>query len=204
MSKRKDIIGQNFGEWTVLSYVRTDGKIAIYSCECTCGTVQEVRGYNLRAGRSRSCVACGRKRTLASLKGKDKSKYEPAEKTKRRFMKEYKYRISKKGLSFDLTFEQFDTLTGLSCYYCGIVPSTRINRTNESGTLQIRQSRYDAGWTDVNGLDRLDPKIGYRITNVVPCCSTCNKAKLAMSVNEFKKWIQRVYKHFAADIKSPD
>lgn len=31
--------------------------------------------------------------------------------------------------------------------------------------------------------------------NMVPCCETCNRAKLKMSVSEFRSWIERVYNH---------
>jgi hypothetical protein len=42
-------------------------------------------------------------------------------------------------------------------------------------------------------LDRIDSSKGYSISNVVPCCATCNKAKLAMPRDEFLGWIDRVY-----------
>lgn len=198
MSTRKDLTGLKFADWTVLSYSHNEGKIAFYNCKCSCGVEQVVRGYNLKAGRSKSCVKCGQKRTKDSLIGKDKSKYEPKIMTKMRIMREYTYRSKNKKRLFELTFQQFDFLISQNCHYCGIAPSTYVNKTNESSRLQIRQERYDAGWVYYNGIDRVDSEKGYTINNVVTCCETCNKAKLDMTVTEFKTWIQRVFKNFAA------
>ena len=46
-----------------------------------------------------------------------------------------------------------------------------------------------------NGIDRLDPTRGYIAKNVVPCCKTCNVAKLRMSREEFLNWVWRVAAH---------
>lgn len=59
-----------------------------------------------------------------------------------------------RGLSFELTFEQFAVLRTKSCHYCGW-PLT------ETST----------------GLDRLDDTKGYLSENVVPCCWECNQAR---------------------------
>lgn len=50
-----DMSGQKYGRWTVL---RFDGVIksdAHWICQCECGTIRSVNGYDLRAGRSVSC-----------------------------------------------------------------------------------------------------------------------------------------------------
>lgn len=54
--KRIDLTGQRFGRWTVLNYSCT-GKHseALWSCKCDCGAVKEVRGNDLRRGKSLSC-----------------------------------------------------------------------------------------------------------------------------------------------------
>jgi len=43
----------------------------------------------------------------------------------------------------------------------------------------------DAPPTGVNGLDRLDSKVGYVRRNVVACCSACNFMKGTLSVSDF-------------------
>jgi hypothetical protein len=74
--------------------------------------------------------------------------------------KRYKFAVrmaKKRNLSFILSFEEFKKLIILPCYYCGV-------------SLQ-----REAG----GGLDRInnDISIGYTLSNVVPCCGRCNKAR---------------------------
>jgi hypothetical protein len=43
-----------------------------------------------------------------------------------------------------------------------------------------------------SGIDRIDPTHGYISDNVVPCCRTCNVAKLKMTRDEFLAWAWRI------------
>jgi hypothetical protein len=45
-------------------------------------------------------------------------------------------------------------------------------------------------------VDRLDSSCGYTLDNVVTCCTICNVAKSAMTVEEFKQWVLRVAMHW--------
>lgn len=47
MGKFVDLIGQTFGEWTVLSYAGVKGKNGYWLCRCSCGKEQEVRGAHI-------------------------------------------------------------------------------------------------------------------------------------------------------------
>ena len=44
-----------------------------------------------------------------------------------------------------------------------------------------------------NGIDRMNNNIGYEISNVVPCCSVCNKMKSSLSKEEFLTQICKIY-----------
>ncbi len=81
--------------------------------------------------------------------------------------KMYIKRAKKKNINFELTREEFDELANKSCYYCG--------DTNDYGS---------------NGLDRInnDIKIGYKIGNLLPCCSVCNFMK--QKINSSKRFIE--------------
>ena len=46
-----------------------------------------------------------------------------------------------------------------------------------------------------SGIDRVNSQEGYVKNNCVPCCDKCNKAKMAMSRDEFLNWIKLVYQH---------
>ena len=52
MNKPKiDLTGQQFGEWTVLSYAGNK----YWNCICSCGKISRVNGNSLRKGQSKSC-----------------------------------------------------------------------------------------------------------------------------------------------------
>src|SRR5580658_9654737 len=52
------MIGQEFGQWTVISEAPKRGKKFYFVCRCTCGKIQEVEKSNLMTGRSTRCKAC--------------------------------------------------------------------------------------------------------------------------------------------------
>jgi hypothetical protein len=62
--------------------------------------------------------------------------------------RKYKYKDKKSGLNYDLSLEQAKALMSLPCFYC-CKPESR-------------------------GLDRISNDKGHEISNVVPCCGTCN------------------------------
>lgn len=57
-STRIDLTGHRFGSLTVVKYAYTDGKRAVWRCECDCGRHTEVRVSSLRNGNTKSC-GCG-------------------------------------------------------------------------------------------------------------------------------------------------
>ena len=69
------------------------------------------------------------------------------------------------------------------CHYCGVLPS------NE------KKSQFNNGSYYYNGIDRIDPDIGYEVNNIVPCCWRCNATKHRMGYDEFVDWVRRVYQH---------
>lgn len=72
----------------------------------------------------------------------------------------YDYRSSakKRGIPFDLTYEEFDVITRMPCQYCGL-----------------------KGY----GVDREDNLVGYTIGNSVPCCMMCNRMKNDFNLDAF-------------------
>jgi hypothetical protein len=45
-----------------------------------------------------------------------------------------------------------------------------------------------------NGIDRIDHKIGYIVSNIVPCCTTC-MMKGKLSYDDFFKIIKKIFNH---------
>lgn len=88
-----------------------------------------------------------------------------------------------RGLTFDLTDEELDDLWSKPCHYCGTPPSNRMRCLNSAGKEE--EFVY-------SGLDRVDSSVGYCMSNVVPCCKICNRAKGDLTLEEFYEWIKRL------------
>ena len=86
---------------------------------------------------------------------------------------DYKHRAKKKGLSFTLTKELFEDITGRVCQDCGLVPP--------GGTV---------------GIDRIDNTLGYTSENSRPCCYSCNAIKKCLSEDKYVKMCQKIAAKF--------
>ncbi|AGE57955.1 hypothetical protein PBCVNW6652_293R [Paramecium bursaria Chlorella virus NW665.2] len=75
----------------------------------------------------------------------------------------YKNQVIKAGNVFELTKEEFENIRLQDCKYCQRSTTT----------------------THCNGIDRVEPKVGYILSNCVPCCRDCNIMKASFSVDEF-------------------
>ena len=94
-----------------------------------------------------------------------------------------KGRKTAKEKGFGLTKECFRRVSVMNCYYCGAEPT---------------QTRGYKEWhppLTINGLDRVDPSMGYFDDNVVACCKDCNVAKLDKTEEEFLSWLKRLVAH---------
>ncbi len=83
----------------------------------------------------------------------------------------YKYSAKTRGYEFHLTLEQFVLLVqGNRCYYC-------------HGDGKV-------------GLDRVVNRIGYVLSNVVPCCRPCNVYKRRLGQGQFIRFCIAIAKNF--------
>ena len=76
---------------------------------------------------------------------------------------------NKRGITFNLTVEEFEAITSQNCTYCGT--NARI------------------------GVDRTNSKEGYTIENAQPCCTMCNLMKFTHDSHVFINHIKRISKH---------
>ena len=83
----------------------------------------------------------------------------------------YRQSAKSRNIPFELTMDQFMTFWQKPCHYC----------TDPIATI---------------GLDRMDNALGYVMQNVVPCCTSCNKAKLRMSPDAYIAQCTRVARNF--------
>jgi hypothetical protein len=76
-----------------------------------------------------------------------------------------KHKAGKRGLSWTLTLEQFEKITGAPCVYCGETPGLTI--------------------------DRRDSRLGYYIENAAPADKFCNQLKSDFNVHD---WLRQILK----------
>lgn len=130
-------------------------------------------------------------------KNKNPERYKPpGYATVTKMYNEYKRFARLRGISFELTRDQWQSVVSLDCAYCGARPVPKNMYCNKAG-MPRRPDRTDPetverGWFNMNGIDRRDNEIGYIINNCAPCCSECNLAKKERSVLQFIDHAKRV------------
>lgn len=185
--KALELAGMKFGHLTIIRraepieygpYYRNDRGHIRWLVRCDCGKEKVYPGSRIKTGQLSSC---------GCLNGNIKNDGEAA---KWAHYQWYRIHAKRSNKTFLLTLEEFLRITTKECFYCGIPwTSDYMNRKRKDGSQKYR------GEYKHNGIDRLDSAIGYVPENCVPCCSSCNFAKNNKSVEQFYKWINRVYNH---------
>jgi hypothetical protein len=192
MGQIKNHIGERFGRLVVIEFAHMKNHKAWWLCQCDCGNTTTTSGVYLtgKTHKTRSCgcllkeeerkngKSCGRNNLLKYIETKRKPK---GESSRNHLYYLYKYKSHNRGLSFDLSIEEFSFLTKGNCYYCGLEPQ------------QIKMQKSSP--YVYNGIDRVDNSKGYSKDNCVSCCKYCNSAKSTMTQNDFFSWVSRVYHH---------
>jgi 5-methylcytosine-specific restriction endonuclease McrA len=105
----------------------------------------------------------------------------------------YKKNAERRNLSFTLTTEEFLSFCSQPCHYCGrvkvSVASIKHAKGDRAGQLRLN------GEFGYNGIDRMDNKVGYELTNCVSCCVDCNFAKTSHDYLDFLMMIKRIYEN---------
>lgn len=90
----------------------------------------------------------------------------------------YRYECKRRNIFWGLTKVEFHALTSAPCQYCGQPP------------MQI--IKHDKRRYTYNGIDRVDSRMGYVISNCCAACRRCNQAKSDSSLQDFLAWINRL------------
>lgn len=88
-------------------------------------------------------------------------------KTPKAKFRDYRHSAKVRGHGFELSFDEFMSLWGKPCSYCG----------EDIETI---------------GIDRVDNSIGYVPSNIVPCCGTCNAMKMGHTREFFIGHIEKI------------
>ena len=180
-----NLVGRTFGRLIVIEKIDVPGsRNARWLCVCRCQRVVKVYSCALRRGTTTSC-GCGRIDRCREMQARTALKSiqtrSDEDMAVRRTHYEYRSAAKKHGVVFDLTLETFGEIIRSVCHYCGMPPFAGF------APRSPHRKRIP-----LNGVDRLDPVLGYIQGNVVPCCKHCNKAKLDRTPEAFVEHCRRV------------
>jgi 5-methylcytosine-specific restriction endonuclease McrA len=181
----QDLTGKQYGQIKVLKGLQSTNSSGsrYWVCECVCGKLFKVSTSSLNSG-VKSCGCISRKAFVVEQRGKLglRARLNNCEKDNKKLVfNNYKHNARRRKLPFLLSLEEFVTITSKKCYYCGKPPGQFLTTRGAS------QSHYI-----YNGIDRVDNSLGYTLDNVVPCCKQCNRAKGALTTQEFKTWAENL------------
>jgi len=172
----KDISGKRFGKLLVLSIAEKPENVkcqnTYWLCQCDCGNTKIIVSNSIISGITSSC-GCEHKKIVNDRNSNGQASF-------RSIFNLYKRNAKNRNINFNLSIDEFKEITQKNCYYCNVSPK------------QFSSNYIQYGLYIYNGIDRIDSNKGYEIDNVVPCCGVCNRAKLAMPLDEFILWIKNL------------
>lgn len=157
--------------------------------ECICGKRKKIIKSNVTKGRTRSC-GCRQKELTEMVICRPKKP--PGIACRHQLFLGYRQGARTRRMSFQISEKFFAKITKQKCHYCDVPPVQITGRPKYQPNLN--------GDYVHNGIDRLNPNIGYIPKNCVPCCKRCNYAKKNMSVDEFLDWILQIRKSLSKTI----
>lgn len=198
-SRLPTAIGETHGRLTVIGFC--ERKLASAStrvvCKCTCGSISEKTLSRIRNG---DVVSCGC--YLKEMRGKFGLKTE-GEAPLNMFEGDYRKSARARGISWNLTKEQFRKIILEDCFWCGKKPSKWNPYIDAKGKPKDKakmEFTWERSWVYINGVDRADNEKGYSPENAVPCCTECNRSKMDRTAKSFFEHCQRVAYHIASKI----
>jgi hypothetical protein len=162
----RNLIGQRFGQWTVLKKIGSHNKCTLWLCECECGIQRNIQFGGLTSGQRTRCKICGHR-----------SQRSPEEITDT-IWGGIKRSAASRNISFDIEKEEaYDlfleqqrkcALTGLDIGFAETMREHNIGKTTAS-------------------LDRKDSSLGYVLDNVQWVHKEINLMKHCRDEVHFKK-----------------
>jgi hypothetical protein len=194
--KVKDWTGHTQGRLTVLHLSRTApepsgrGNYYYWLCQCECGNTKEVEAVCFYGVNNVRSCGCFRKELQNTTEWKRKNVVVGS--AFQRVLTQYKQNAKNRNIPWELTEEEFRTLTSSPCHYTGALPANV--KKCKSGEEYV-----------YNGVDRVDNNKGYTTENCVACCTEINLMKLDMTQEHFLELCFSVSERFSnvvSDYKS--
>lgn len=171
-------IGMRYGRLTIISFDRKEGSTQyFFNCRCDCGTVKTVRLSCMQQKTTTSCGCAQKEGSAKRSAGNTYTRLAFGENALNNLLSRYKIDAKRRNLIFNLSKEEFRTITSQDCFYCGKPPSA------------VKQIKNAYGHYTYNGIDRLDNATGYVVDNCVAACKDCNSQKNAIS----KEMVYKLY-----------
>jgi len=172
--KNKYTIGKTIGNLTI-----SEKRGKKYYVNCSCGTEllfgsreMKTKTEDLKNKGFAGCGVCSRKYYAENRSNEEKYRY---------VYNAYRIAAKKRNLDFNLSRKEFTNMIKDKCFYCGKLNSN------------CRKDRLTDELLTYNGIDRLDPNLGYNSDNTVSCCWTCNRMKGTLIVSEFIEQVKLIY-----------
>ncbi len=167
---KRDISNQKFNKLLAIRIAEKTRSGTKWECICDCGRTVFVSYSHLTLNAQKSC-GCNQ------CKIHRKSFWQAAA---NKILGHYKNNARRKNMQFSISDDVFFKMTKMSCFYCGIEPSS----------VYSDKSLY--GDYVYNGIDRIDNAKGYESNNIVSCCAICNMMKKTMSQGILSKNAKRL------------
>lgn len=173
--------GTRFGSLVILRRGENIGKFAGWVARCDCGNETLVSGPGLRLGNNKSC-GCNYGNLNLNI-------------AKCHALDIYKRSAKTRGFEWGVTDAEFFEIVAKPCHYCGEPPSNSI-------IMKGPRAAKIGGKFYYNGIDRMHNSKGYTLSNCVPCCFICNRAKMTMGYEDFVSWVHKASDHLRFSIDS--
>jgi hypothetical protein len=175
--KRPSLVpGEKYNRLTVIDYNAVRKK---YQFICDCGNISYAQASIVKNGKQKSCDCLRDENSARRMFKPEFAAF------KNRIYLNYVGGAKTRGYEFNLSKEQVISLISKNCVYCGVEPSLSKAAVNT-------YKKIDGSELKVNGIDRVDNTKGYILENCVPCCYTCNRAKMHLSMQEWQAWLKRI------------
>ncbi len=176
--KHIEILGEKRGKLKAIKRVennKTNHQQYLFLCDC--GNTKVISKGIFCRGEVKSC-GCTKEENLKTLNYTRND--DPQMSAMNTIIYQYKKAAKRRNISFTIQDEDFIQVTKGNCYFCGEIPSKILKKKK---ITQI-----------YNGVDRLNNKLGYTKENCVPCCTICNRMKMAHTMEVFLNKISLIFK----------